>query len=113
VSVASSANTYAYQSRNVLIAYGIAGAVALAANALGLYAFYTSGVSHDLSFSSIACSTHAAHFSHLRAHERLGALPPEPRIARTRLVFHQGADGRWGFGAASEGSEKGGGRGSS
>jgi hypothetical protein len=90
----------------VLIAYAIAGVVALAANAMGLYAFCTSGVSHDLSFSSIACSTHAVHFSRLRAHERLGALPLEPRIARTRLVFHQGADGRWGFGAANEDAEK-------
>ena len=94
-------NTYSYQSRNVLIAYALAGSVAVVANVLGLYAFFKSGVSHDLSFSYIACSTHNVHFSVLRAHERLGALPLEPRIARTRLVFHQGDEGRWGFGAAN------------
>ena len=101
--VTSPANIYVYQSRNVLIAYLIAGAVGVAANALGLYAFYKSRLSYDLSFSAIACSTRGIHFSEgLRAHERCGALPLEEHLARTPLQFDNGDFGSWGFGPAPD-----------
>ncbi len=96
-------NIYAYHSRNVIIAYSLIGTAALLANVLGLYAFYKAGASYDLSFSSIACSTHGIHFSErLHAHERLGVLPLEPRIANQPLVFCQGEGRRWGFSAVDD-----------
>ena len=101
VTITAPATVYSYQSRNVLLAYCLAGGIAIIANALGLWVMWRSGCSHDTSFSSIACTTHAVHFSRLRAHERLGALPLDPAIARTRLEFHNGENGRWGFGAAN------------
>ena len=103
VTVTAPVTVYTYASRNLLLAYGLAGAAALIANLLGGYAFHASGVSHDVSFSSIACSTHALHFkSRLRAHERLGALPLDSEVAGTLLKFHLGDSGRWGFGTADE-----------
>ncbi len=103
VDISAPANIYVYESRNVLLAYCITGAVAIAANVLGLYAFWQSRLSYDLSFSAIACSTRGIHFSEgLRAHERCGALPLEKHLARTRLKFYDGDDGWWGFGAASD-----------
>ena len=104
VTIRSPANIYAYQSQAVIITYSIAGAIAILANVFGLYAFYVSGVGHDLSFSAIACSTHGIHYSDgLEAHEQLGALPLEKRIADTRLRFYSRGDlRRWGFGAADD-----------
>lgn len=104
VNIATPANVYVYQSRNVLLAYSIVGAAAIAANALGLYAFNNSRLSYDLSFSAIACSTRGIHFSEgLRAHERRGALPLDERLARTRLKFYDSNDIPWyGFGAAGD-----------
>jgi hypothetical protein len=72
----------------------------------GLYAIWKSGVSHDLSFSSIVCASHGVHFSKgLHAYDRLGALPLRKRLAETMLAFFDEKDGkgvRYGFGAASE-----------
>ena len=99
----SPANIYQYHSTNLYIAYAIAGTAAIAANVVGLYAIWKSGVSHDLSFSSIVCASHGVHFSKdLHAHDRLGALPLRKRIAHTMLAFFEGDDGRYGFGAATE-----------
>lgn len=103
MTVTSPVVRYAYHPRNVLLAYAIAGGATLLANLAGLYAFHISGVAHDTSFSSIACSTHGVHFSRgLRAHERLGALPLGTRIAETQVKWSTGEDGRYGFCAAKE-----------
>ena len=76
------------------------------ANIIGLYAFFNERMSYDASFSSIACSTYSVHFSKLRAHERLGALPLHEDVAKTKLKFYQGQSfsggHRWGFGAVEE-----------
>jgi hypothetical protein len=106
VTFTSPANIYQYHSTNLYIAYAIAGTAAIAANLAGLCAIWKSGVSHDLSFSSIVCASHGVHFSKdLHAHDRLGALPLREKIAETMLAFFDENDGkgvRYGFGAASE-----------
>ena len=100
-------NIYVYQPQNVFIAYGIAVIFALLANVLGLFAYFSNGVSHDNSFSSIVCTTRDIHLSKLNAHERLGALPLEKKVGRTKMKFDVGdmaeagrGGGRWGFGIA-------------
>jgi hypothetical protein len=101
VTLTAPINLYSFQSHNVLLAYCVAGFVAIVANILGFYAIWTSHESHDVSFSSIVCSTSAIHLGRLRVHERLGVLPLPKTFARTRLKFYYG-DGRWGWGSVDE-----------
>ena len=103
-------NIYAYHPRNVLIAYSLAFLFALLANFFGIFAYLSNGVSHDDSFSSIFCTTRDIHLSRLKAHERLGALPLDPKVGATKLKFDVGEQGggrehRWGFGLASDTSQ--------
>lgn len=107
VTTSTPTNIYAYQPQNLFIAYGIAVLVALLANLIGLHAFFTNGVSYDISFSSIVCTTRDIHFSGLNAHERIGALPLDKKVGRTKMKFVVGGmeemgkgGGRWGFGKA-------------
>ena len=107
VTTTTTTNIYVYQPKKVFIAYGIAIFFALVANVLGIWAYLSNGVSHDNSFSSIVCTTRDIHLSKLNAHERLGALPLERKVGRTRMVFDVGnmaeggrGGGRWGFGIA-------------
>ena len=81
-----------------MLAYGIAVAVTIAANGLGLYALWKNGVSHDISFSGIVCSTNSVCLSAMKARERIGALPLSEDIAQMRLAFSSG-DSAYGFAA--------------
>ena len=97
------ANITIYHSRNVAIAYSIAGTVALLANLAGLCAFYRSGVGHCLSSSSIACSPHKAYCSQeLRAHERRACRRCQRKLRERNWRSLKGKDGRCGFGKADE-----------
>lgn len=105
VTTTSPANIYVYQPKRVFIAYGVAIFFALVANVLGIWAYLSNGVSHDNSFWSIVTTTRDIHLSKLNAHERLGALPKERKVGRTKIVFDVGdmaeggrGGGRWGFG---------------
>ena len=107
VTTTTPVNIYTYQPRNLYIAYGVAIAVALLANLIGLYAFLANGVSYEISFSSIVCTTRDIHFSGLNAHERIGALPIDKEVRRAKIRFVIGevaemwkGGGRWGFGKA-------------
>lgn len=58
-------NVYAYRTKNLFLAYGIALAVALFAIVLGMLAYISNGVSHNNSFSSIVRATRNLEFSRL------------------------------------------------
>ncbi len=108
VTTTQARNIYLYQPRNLLLTYGLAIFFAFLAICLGLFAYFSNGVSHDISFSTIFCTTRGIHFSSLNAHEKLGALPLDKRIARTMLRFYIPSEaareanscGLWGFGLA-------------
>lgn len=107
VTTTSPANIYVYQPKRVFIAYGIAIFFALVANVLGIWAYFSNGVSHDNSFWSIVTTTRDIHLSKLNEHERLGALPRQRNVGKTKIVFEVGdmaeggrGGGRWGFGIA-------------
>ncbi|KAL8838551.1 MAG: hypothetical protein Q9170_002093 [Blastenia crenularia] len=96
-------NIYSYHPRNVILTYVIVFTFAILANGLGLFAYRANGVSHDNSFSSIVCTTRDVHLSDLNIHERLGALPLDAKVARTRLRF--GGEGEKGSGERDGGTQ--------
>lgn len=107
VTITTPANIYVYQPKNVFISYGIAIFFSLLANIAGLFAFFSNGVSYEISFSAIVCTTRDIHFSGLNAHERIGALPLDKKVGRTKMKFDVGdvaemerGERRWGFGKA-------------
>src|SRR6202000_3436386 len=57
VTTKSSINSYAYHSKNLLISYGTAVCFALRGTILGGFAYRSTGVSHNKSFSAILTST--------------------------------------------------------
>jgi hypothetical protein len=48
---------YQYDSRNLILSYGIAIFVTLLGVSLGLYSFHTNGVSHSMAFSAVVGTT--------------------------------------------------------
>jgi hypothetical protein len=48
---------YQYDSRNLILSYGIAISVTLLGVSLGLYSFHTNGVSHSMAFSAVVGTT--------------------------------------------------------
>ena len=108
VTTTSPEQVYIYRSRNVLITYGIALPFAFIAVCFGLASYRINNVSHDNSFFSIVGATMGIHLSNINAHEKLGALPLDPAIAKQILVFNappdergnrRGSASNWGFGA--------------
>ena len=81
-------NIYSYHPFDVLLAYALAISFALLANILGLFAYFANDASYDNSFSSIAFTTHGIHISGLSAHEKLGELPLDPKVARRKLSWY-------------------------
>ncbi|OAL53864.1 hypothetical protein IQ07DRAFT_667990 [Pyrenochaeta sp. DS3sAY3a] len=115
VSQATPITVYAYQPRNLWLAYGIAIAFSFAGVALGLRALWLNGVAHDNSFSSIMATTRNAFLDEITLGRSLGAAPTPREIAEVRLRFGEvggrGGEkvGRAGFGVEGEvrGLEKG------
>ena len=90
-------NVFTYHRRNLFLAYGIALFFAFIANLLGGFAYFSNGESHDNTFSAIFCSTRDIHIANLNVHERSGALPLKPEVAKMQIIYGKGYDGAWGF----------------
>ena len=87
VTVIRAQTTYVYSPQPLLLTYGLALSFSFLAVCLGLFAYWSNGVSHDNAFFSIVSTTRGVHFSDLEVHERLGALPLDKKLARAELVF--------------------------
>ncbi|KAH8679682.1 hypothetical protein BGZ60DRAFT_481059 [Tricladium varicosporioides] len=85
--ITSSVNVFAYNARNLLLAYGIALLATLFALTLGLRAIFLNGVSHNSSFSGMLCTTRNPTLDALAKGRTLGAEPLERDIGKTRLRF--------------------------
>lgn len=81
-------NVYSYQPFNVFLAYALAISFALLANILGIFAYISNDASHENSFSAIFCTTYGIHISGLKAHEKLGELPLDSKVAGTKLRWY-------------------------
>ena len=81
-------NVYSYHPFDVLLAYALVISFALLANILGIFAYISNNASHENSFSSIVCTTYGIHISGLKAHEKLGELPLDPKVARRKLQWY-------------------------
>ena len=92
-------NKYSYHPFDVLLAYALAISFALLANILGIFAYISNNASHVNSFSSIFCTTYGIHISGLNAHEKLGELPLDPKVARRKLSWYErGIEGAGAYG---------------
>lgn len=92
-------NIYSYHPFDVLLAYALAISFALLANILGIFAYIFNNASHENSFSSIVCTTYGIHISGLRAHEKLGKLPLDPKVAKRKLSWYmRDNEGAGGYG---------------
>lgn len=84
-------NIYSYDSRPLLVAYGLQIFFALLAVLLGVWAYKENGHSHSRSFSAILASTRAANLADVFHDELMGRLPLHENAQTARLKF-----GPWG-----------------
>lgn len=104
VTTTTSMNVYSYQPFNVILAYAFAISFALLANILGIFAYISNNASHENSFSATVGTTYAIHISGLKAHEKLGELPLDSKVAGRELKWYgrdEGGAKGYGFHLAS------------
>ncbi|MCJ1270074.1 hypothetical protein MMC22_009968 [Lobaria immixta] len=87
-------NVYAYEPRNLLVAYAIAILTALLANLIGAVTYISNGLSYDMSFSTILRTTRSADLSQLFKSNDLGAQPLPKSIGQQKLRFGIVAEAR-------------------
>jgi hypothetical protein len=80
-------NVYAYNPKNLYVAYGIALLFTLFANILGTMAYISNGVSHNNSFSSIVRATRNPELLGIqdRKVKVSGAMPMDKQTGKTVL----------------------------
>lgn len=84
---------YIYDSRLLLITYGVAFAVALLLALVGALSGWDNGCFADFRFSTIVRTTRDPRLADLVRGAELGSNPLPERIARRRLRFGLSADG--------------------
>lgn len=87
-------NVYAYEPRNLLIAYIITILTALLANLISAVAYISNELSYDMSFSTVLRTTRSADLSQLFKPNDLGAQPLPKSIGRQKLRFGIVAEAR-------------------
>jgi hypothetical protein len=85
-------NIYQYNSRNLVISYGIAIAVTAVCVAIGLAATISTGVDHSSSFSTMLATAQNPKLRHLFEGHSLGALPLDDEMRRVKLRFGELVD---------------------
>lgn len=87
VTINSLVNFYAYDSRNLLLTYGMAILITLLFVVLGARAFDMNGISSSTSFSSILLTTRNQTLDDLATGYALGSQPLNKAIGATKLRF--------------------------
>lgn len=99
-------NRYQYAADDLWLAYGISAFFTAVSVALGLWALYDNGVSHNMSFSSFMATTRNPTLDKIVAQESLGAEPMSDQILGSKLRFgvlqSHGAVAHMGFGLSDE-----------
>ena len=84
-------NTYAYDSRNLLISYGLAVSFALLAGVAGCISIYYTGASYSNKFSTVLRTTRGQELEELVVqNDRTGVDPLPKRLAKTRIDLRRG-----------------------
>ena len=97
VSVTNPANIYAYHSKNLFLAYGLAILSAIFVNIVGAFAYWTNGHSHAKTFSAILASTRDTGLTKLFRSEAEGKLPLHNEVRNAKLMFGRTINGGLGF----------------
>lgn len=94
-------NTYSYDSKNLLISYGLAVSFALLAGIAGCISIYLTGASYSNKFSTVLRTTRGPELEELVSHnDRTGVDPLPKRLAKSRIDLRcgQAESGRDGVG---------------
>jgi hypothetical protein len=84
-------NTYAYDSRNLLISYGLAVSFALLAGIAGCISILSNGASYSNRFSTILRTTRGQELEELIAHnDRTGVDPLPKHLEKSRIDLRRG-----------------------
>jgi hypothetical protein len=84
-------NTYAYDSRNLFISYGLAVGFALVAGVAGCISIYYNGASYSNRFSTVLRTTRGQELDDLVVHnDRTGVDPLPKQLAKTRIDLRRG-----------------------
>jgi hypothetical protein len=80
-------NIYTYDTKKLLISYGVMDFSAIIHTIIGLHSLYTNGVQHSTSFSSILFTTRNPELNTIAAGQSLGTKPLPKEIRNRRLMF--------------------------
>ena len=80
-------NIYIYKPFLLVLSYGLAFLFTIPALVVGIWAFYTNGVSHSTSFSAILLTTRNMGLDEISEGHSLGVFPLDPDLGSTRLKF--------------------------
>jgi hypothetical protein len=84
-------NTYAYDSRNLLISYGLAVSFALLAGIAGCLSIYSNGASYSNRFSTVLRTTRGQELEELVLHnDRTGVDPLPKHLEKARIDLRRG-----------------------
>jgi hypothetical protein len=84
-------NTYAYDSRNLLISYGLAVSFALLAGIAGCISILSNGASYSNRFSTVLRTTRGQELEELVAHnDRTGVDPLPKHLEKARIDLRRG-----------------------
>jgi hypothetical protein len=80
-------NIYRYDSRNLIISYTTAVALAFFSIALGVFSFLDNGVAHSTAFSAFVTTTRNSDLDELSRGHSLGRIPLDESVGGVRLRF--------------------------
>lgn len=91
-------NVYQYNSKNLVISYGLAIAFAIIAVGIGFWALYENGVAHSTSFSAIMAATQNPDIAVLSEGSSIGIVRKEVKATKLRFgVVEESDHGETGY----------------
>lgn len=93
VHVTTYPNTFVYEPRDLLIAYGLSLFCAIVCSLIGLHAFYVNNASYQNAFSTFVRVTGDQELHSLASHDDTGADPVPKRLAKARIIMQRGQGG--------------------
>ncbi|KAH6699072.1 hypothetical protein BKA61DRAFT_583110 [Leptodontidium sp. MPI-SDFR-AT-0119] len=93
-------NIYIYKPFLLVISYGLALLFTIPGLVIGIWVFYTNGVSHSTSFSAILLTTRNMGLDEISEGHSLGVFPLDPDLGKTKLKFGGvQIEGKWNWAA--------------